>query len=64
VLSSDIGTDCSAGRPQNPAGAIIEKAGFYVPRGLNSRYTAGFPDDNNSTEFFENVGDPLVSSPL
>jgi glycerate 2-kinase len=63
ALAGDTdGTDGGAGRPEDPAGAFIDATTLARANGLEldpGRYL----DDNNSTEFFEKLGDLLVSGP-
>jgi len=63
ALAADTdGTDGGAGRPDDPAGAFVDET--TLPRaqalGLDP---ARYLDDNNSSEFFEKLGDLLVPGP-
>jgi hydroxypyruvate reductase len=63
ALAADTdGTDGGVGAPTDPAGAFIDGSTFTRARaqGLDP---AAFLDDNNSTEFFEKLGDLLVPGP-
>src|SRR5262249_50727358 len=63
ALSGDTdGTDGGAGRPDDPAGAFIDATtlGRAGRLGLDP---AVFLNDNNSTEFFEKLGDLLTPGP-
>jgi hydroxypyruvate reductase len=63
ALAGDTdGTDGGAGQPEDPAGAFIDETTLSRAAGLKldpSQYL----DDNNSTEFFEKLGDLLVPGP-
>jgi hydroxypyruvate reductase len=63
ALAGDTdGTDGGGGHPDDPAGAFIDET--TLPR---ARYLgldpAAFLNDNNSTEFFEKLGDLLTPGP-
>jgi glycerate 2-kinase len=63
ALAADTdGTDGGVGAPSDPAGAFIDGTTLTRARtqGLDP---AAFLDDNNSTEFFEKLGDLLVPGP-
>ena len=63
ALAGDTdGTDGGGGKPQDPAGAFIDGTTLMRARsrGLDP---ALFLNDNNSTEFFEKMGDLLISGP-
>src|SRR6202022_4975829 len=61
ALAGDTdGTDGGAGRPEDPAGAFIDTTTLSRAYGLPLD-PARYLDDNNSTEFFEKLGDLLVS---
>ncbi len=63
ALAGDTdGTDGGAGQPDDPAGAFIDDTTVARARrrGLDP---AVFLDDNNSTEFFEKIGDLLTPGP-
>jgi hydroxypyruvate reductase len=63
ALSGDTdGTDGGAGRPDDPAGAFIDETTLARARRLGLD-PAAFLDDNNSTEFFEKLGDLLTPGP-
>jgi glycerate 2-kinase len=63
ALAGDTdGTDGGAGRPEDPAGAFIDTTTLSRAYGLQLD-PARYLDDNNSTEFFEKLGDLLVSGP-
>ena len=63
ALAGDTdGTDGGAGRPQDPAGAFIDQTTLLRARRLGLD-PAVFLDDNNSTEFFEKLGDLLTPGP-
>ena len=63
ALAGDTdGTDGGGGKPHDPAGAFIDPTTLMRARsrGLDP---ALFLNDNNSTEFFEKMGDLLISGP-
>ncbi len=63
ALAGDTdGTDGGTGQPDDPAGAFIDDTTVARARrrGLDP---AVFLDDNNSTEFFEKIGDLLTPGP-
>ena len=63
ALAGDTdGTDGGGGRPEDPAGAFIDETTLARARqiGLDP---AVFLADNNSTEFFEKLGDLLAPGP-
>jgi glycerate 2-kinase len=63
ALAGDTdGTDGGAGRPEDPAGAFIDETTLSRASGLKLD-PAHYLDDNNSTEFFEKLGDLLVPGP-
>src|SRR5262249_17992018 len=63
ALAGDTdGTDGGAGRPQDPAGAFIDPTTLARARRLGLD-PAVFLNDNNSTEFFEKIGDLLTPGP-
>ena len=63
ALAADTdGTDGGAGRPEDPAGAFIDATTLPRARRLGLD-PAVFLNDNNSTEFFEKLGDLLTPGP-
>jgi glycerate 2-kinase len=55
ALAGDTdGTDGGGGKPEDPAGAFIDETTLNRAGGLDP---AVFLNDNNSTEFFEKIGD-------
>jgi len=63
ALAADTdGTDGGAGRPEDPAGAFIDASTLSRARRLGLD-PAVFLADNNSTEFFERLGDLLTPGP-
>ena len=63
ALAGDTdGTDGGAGRPEDPAGAFIDPT-TLLRAGRRGLDPAAFLDDNNSTEFFEKLGDLLKPGP-
>jgi glycerate 2-kinase len=63
ALAGDTdGTDGGTGRPEDPAGAFIDETTLARANGLQL-HPARYLDDNNSTEFFEKLGDLLVPGP-
>ena len=63
ALAGDTdGTDGGGGEPNDPAGAFIDATTLVRARGLGLD-PALFLNDNNSTEFFEKLGDLLISGP-
>src|SRR5262249_47358697 len=63
ALAADTdGTDGGAGRPDDPAGAFIDATTLARARRLGLD-PAVFLNDNNSTEFFEKLGDLVTPGP-
>ena len=63
ALAADTdGTDGGSGKPEDPAGAFIDATTLARARGRGLD-PAVFLDDNNSTEFFEKIGDLLMPGP-
>jgi glycerate 2-kinase len=63
ALAGDTdGTDGGAGRPEDPAGAFVDATTLARARQLGLD-PAAFLNDNNSTEFFEKLGDLLTPGP-
>jgi hydroxypyruvate reductase len=63
ALAGDTdGTDGGVGEPDDPAGAFID-ATTLVRAGRLGLDPAAFVNDNNSTEFFEKLGDLLTPGP-
>jgi glycerate 2-kinase len=63
ALAGDTdGTDGGGGRPEDPAGAFIDATTLARARALGLD-PAHFLNDNNSTEFFEKLGDLVVPGP-
>jgi glycerate 2-kinase len=63
ALAADTdGTDGGSGQPDDPAGAFID-ATTLARAGRLGLDPAAFLNDNNSTEFFEKVGDLLTPGP-
>jgi hydroxypyruvate reductase len=63
ALAGDTdGTDGGTGRPDDPAGAFID-ATTLARAGRLGLDPAAFLNDNNSTEFFEKLGDLLAPGP-
>jgi hydroxypyruvate reductase len=63
ALAGDTdGTDGGGGEPSDPAGAFVDATTLARARGLGLD-PALFLNDNNSTEFFEKLGDSLISGP-
>jgi hydroxypyruvate reductase len=63
ALAGDTdGTDGGTGRPEDPAGAFIDDTTLSRAHRLRLD-PARYLDDNNSTEFFEKLGDLLVPGP-
>jgi len=63
ALAADTdGTDGGAGRPEDPAGAFVDATTIARARRLGLD-PAVFLNDNNSTEFFEKLGDLLTPGP-
>ncbi len=56
------GTDGGGGKPDDPAGAFIDASTLARAHHLGLD-PAAFLDDNNSTEFFSNLGDLLKPGP-
>ena len=63
ALAADTdGTDGGGGQPDDPAGAFVDES--TLPRAQALRLDpARYLDDNNSSEFFEKLGDLLVPGP-
>jgi glycerate 2-kinase len=63
ALAGDTdGTDGGGGRPDDPAGAFIDATTLDRARHLGLD-PAAFLNNNNSTEFFERIGDLLTPGP-
>jgi glycerate 2-kinase len=63
ALAADTdGTDGGTGKPDDPAGALIDASTLLRARRLGLD-AAGLLDDNNSTEFFGKLGDLLEPGP-
>ncbi len=63
ALAGDTdGTDGGGGKPEDPAGAFIDATTLARARGRGLD-PAVFLNDNNSTEFFEKLGDLLMPGP-
>ena len=63
ALAADTdGTDGGTGKPDDPAGALVD-AGTLVRARRLGLDPAGFLNDNNSTEFFAKLGDLLKPGP-
>jgi hydroxypyruvate reductase len=62
VAGDTDGTDGGTGRPEDPAGAFVDPTTLPRARGLGLD-PAVFLSDNNSTEFFEKLGDLLTPGP-
>ena len=63
ALAGDTdGTDGGGGHPDDPAGAFIDDTTVARAHRLGLD-PAVFLDDNNSTEFFEKIGDLLTPGP-
>ncbi|MFL6796773.1 MAG: glycerate kinase [Xanthobacteraceae bacterium] len=63
ALAGDTdGTDGGGGRPDDPAGAFVDQTTLTRARALGLD-PAHFLNDNNSTAFFERLGDLLVPGP-
>jgi hydroxypyruvate reductase len=63
ALAGDTdGTDGGGGNSGDPAGAFVEPSTLARARGLGLD-PAAFLNDNNSTEFFEKLGDLLIPGP-
>jgi glycerate 2-kinase len=63
ALAGDTdGTDGGGGRPEDPAGAFVDATTLARARRLGLD-PAAFLKDNNSTEFFEKLGDLLTPGP-
>ena len=63
ALAGDTdGTDGGGGRPEDPAGAFVD-ATTLARAGRLGLDPAVFLNDNNSTEFFEKLGDLLAPGP-
>jgi glycerate 2-kinase len=62
IAGDTDGTDGGGGDPGDPAGAFIDGSTVARARRLGLD-PAVFLDDNNSTEFFEKIGDLLTSGP-
>jgi glycerate 2-kinase len=63
ALAADTdGTDGGGGEPDDPAGAFVDHSTRSRARGLGLD-PAVFLEDNNSTEFFQRLGDLLTPGP-
>jgi glycerate 2-kinase len=63
ALAADTdGTDGGGGHPEDPAGAFVDATTFARAHGLGLD-PAVFLNDNNSTEFFERLGDLVAPGP-
>lgn len=62
VAADTDGTDGGGGNPEDPAGAFIDTSTLGRARALGLD-PALFLNDNNSTEFFERLGDLVVPGP-
>jgi glycerate 2-kinase len=63
ALAGDTdGTDGGSGRPDDPAGAFVDETTLTRAQGLGLDPQQHL-NDNNSTEFFEKLGDLLVPGP-
>lgn len=63
ALSGDTdGTDGGGGSPEDPAGAFVDATTLARARSLGLD-PAAFLNDNNSTEFFERLGDLVAPGP-
>src|SRR5439155_1211497 len=63
ALAGDTdGTDGGAGRPEDPAGAFVDETTLSRAQGLDLD-PGRLLNDNNSTEFFEKLGDLLLPGP-
>jgi hydroxypyruvate reductase len=63
ALAADTdGTDGGGGRPDDPAGAFVDESTLPRAQAL-CLDPARYLDDNNSSEFFEKLGDLLVPGP-
>ena len=63
ALAADTdGTDGGGGAPEDPAGAFLDDTTVTRARRLGLD-PAVFLNDNNSTEFFEKIGDLLIPGP-
>ncbi|HXF87784.1 MAG TPA: MOFRL family protein, partial [Xanthobacteraceae bacterium] len=62
LVGDTDGTDGGTGSPDDPAGAFIDETTLSRgrARGLDP---AAFLDDNNSTGFFAQLGDLLITGP-
>src|ERR1700736_5722796 len=64
ALAGDTdGTDGGSGRPDDPAGAFVDETTLARAQGLGLDPQQHL-NDNNSTEFFEKLGDLLVPGPI
>jgi glycerate 2-kinase len=62
IAGDTDGTDGGGGNPEDPAGAVIDDT-TITRAGRLGLDPAVFLHDNNSTEFFERIGDLLVPGP-
>ncbi|WP_406854769.1 glycerate kinase [Alsobacter sp. KACC 23698] len=63
ALAGDTdGTDGGAGKPDDPAGAVVDETTLARARSIGLDAAASL-DDNDSTAFFERLGDLLVPGP-
>jgi hydroxypyruvate reductase len=62
VAGDTDGTDGGSGQADDPAGAFVDDS-TLARASRHALDPAGFLDDNNSTEFFEKLGDLLVPGP-
>jgi glycerate 2-kinase len=63
ALAGDTdGTDGGGGRAEDPAGALVDET-TLTRAGRLGLDPAAFLNDNNSTEFFEKLGDLLTPGP-
>jgi glycerate 2-kinase len=62
VAGDTDGTDGGSGRPDDPAGAFVDETTLSRAQGLGLDPQT-YLNDNNSTEFFEKLGDLLVPGP-
>ena len=62
IAADTDGTDGGAGSPLDPAGALVD-GGSVVRAKTNGLDPAAFLTDNNSSAFFEALGDLLATGP-
>ncbi|MBY0381899.1 MAG: glycerate kinase [Xanthobacteraceae bacterium] len=63
ILAADTdGADGGAGKPDDPAGAMVDEKTFAKIRELKLDATA-YLDNNDATTFFEKTGDLLITGP-